>query len=294
LAHEELVAVEEVVQHSLITGDDGLLKVVGYGEITAVVEWMAGGEPVACKRLPGLADEAAFKAYANCIASYIERLASSGIEVPQTEVQHVAQSDGSYTAYSVQVMLPRSSLLNQRLLTSSRQESIRTFEAIVDRIAASITDQMGLDAQLSNWALDDGRFWYFDITTPFLRDEHRMEMFDVELHIASVPWALQGQGLVRKFFLGAILDKYYTVRGALLDLLGNMIKERLDGLLPAFVEVANRVVSPPFTVKEIARYYRDDARMWALLQGLRRTDRWWQMRVRRRPYPFLLPKDLPR
>ena len=29
--------------------------------------------------------------------------------------------------------------------------------------------------------------------------------------------------------------------------------------------------------------------MWALLQRLRRCDRWWQRRVRRRPYPFLLP-----
>jgi hypothetical protein len=292
LSTDELTALEEAVQQALATGDDSRLEVVGYGEITAVVAWMAAGRPVACKRLPGLADEAAFKAYAACIASYIDRLASNGIEVPATAVQHVVQANGSYTAYSVQAMLPESSLLNRHLAACDRVESLEIFETLVESVAASITDRLGIDAQLSNWALDRDRLAYIDITTPFIRDEHGQEMFDVELHISSAPWVLQA--LVRTFFLDAILDKYYTVRGALLDLLGNMIKERLEVLLPAFVEVANRVVSPPFTVAEIEKYYRGDARMWALLQALRRADRWWQRTVRRRPYPFLLPKDLPR
>ena len=94
---------------------------------------------------------------------------------------------------------------------------------------------------------------------------------------------------MRRFLLRAILDKFYELRGTLVDLLGNMYKERLGHLVPAFVESANRVVSPPINVREAESYYRADARLWALLQALRRTDRWWQRRLRRRPYPFLLP-----
>jgi hypothetical protein len=32
----------------------------------------------------------------------------------------------------------------------------------------------------------------------------------------------------------------------------------------------------------------------ALWQALRRLDRWWKLRVRRRPYPFLLPEKIER
>jgi hypothetical protein len=34
--------------------------------------------------------------------------------------------------------------------------------------------------------------------------------------------------------------------------------------------------------------------MYALIQRLRRLDRAWQRRVRRRPYPFLLPGPVAR
>jgi hypothetical protein len=164
--------------------------------------------------------------------------------------------------------------------------------ALAERIAGCIGPQLGLDAQLSNWAWSDDGLRFLDISTPFLRDERGRESFDVELHLASVPWLLRGA--VRRFALGAILDKYYDVRGALLDLAGNLHKERLARLVPAFLETANRVVEPAITAGEAARYYRDDARMWELLQRLRRADRWWQRTVRRRPYPFLLPGRIAR
>ncbi len=34
--------------------------------------------------------------------------------------------------------------------------------------------------------------------------------------------------------------------------------------------------------------------MWALLLALRRLDRFWQLKVRRRAYPFLLPGRIER
>lgn len=292
LTPDELTELESALRQALVTQDDSALTVVGYGEITTVVEWTAGGDPVACKRLPGLADERAFESYKDGVERYIAELASTEVEVPKTTVQSIVAADGTVTAYCVQAVLPSSSLVPRVMHERGHDQAVAVFEKIVERVAATVTDRVGLDAQLSNWAWDDARLSYFDISTPFLRDESGREAFDVELHIASVPWALRG--LVRAFFLDTILDKYYTIRGVLLDLLGNMIKERLDALLPAFVDVANRVVSPPFTIAEIEKYYRGDARLWALLQALRRADRWWQHSIRHRPYPFLLPVDLPR
>jgi hypothetical protein len=48
------------------------------------------------------------------------------------------------------------------------------------------------------------------------------------------------------------------------------------------------------TVADVRRYYRSDARLWALLLRIRTLDRSWQRRVRRRPYPFLLPREIER
>jgi hypothetical protein len=292
LSEDELAALEGAVVRALETGDVSHLEVVGYGEITTVVQWQGESDRLACKRLPGLADEAAFTAYRDCVARYVERLAEAGVRVPKTSVERVVHPGGSLTAYCVQPVLPREALLPRYLARCGAQEAVAVFERILDRVRSAIDGRIGLDAQLSNWAWTGEELWYFDISTPFERDEAGRELFDVELHLASVPWALRG--LVRFAFLDTILDKFYEVRGTLVDLLGNMYKERLDRLVPAFAEVANRAVTPPITVAEADRYYRGDARLWTLLQALRRIDRWWQRRVRRRPYPFLLPGKIER
>jgi hypothetical protein len=283
---------ESEVDRALATGDASPLEVVGYGEITLVVMWTVDGRTVACKRLPGIAGDAAFVAYRDCVASYIARLAERGVVVPDTVVEAVPRRDGTVTAYCVQPVLAASSLLPNLLQGAGPDQEREVVAALVERIAGCIDSRLGLDAQLSNWAWDGDGLRFLDISTPFVRDEHGRESFDVELHLASVPWALRGA--VRRFALGAILDKYYDRRGALLDLAGNLHKERLARMVPDVLEAANRVVAPAITAAEAARYYRDDARMWGLLQRLRRADRWWQRTVRRRPYPFLLPGRIKR
>ncbi len=290
--NDDLGKLEAAIDRALATGDASHLEVVGYGEITLVVRWTVDGRQVACKRLPGLAGDAAFSVYRSCVTSYIARLAERGVVVPETTVEAVPRRDGSVTAYCVQAVLATTSLLPNRLQGAGQGEVRAVVAALVERIAGCIDSRLGLDAQLSNWAWVDGGLRYLDISTPFERDDRRRESFDVELHLASVPWALRGA--VRRFALGAILDKYYDRRGALLDLAGNLHKERLAQLLPALLEAAKRVVEPPITAEEAERYYRDDARMWELLQRLRRADRWWQRSVRRRPYPFLLPGSIER
>ncbi len=226
--NDDLCELEAAIDRALATGDASHLEVVGYGEITLVVRWTVDGRQVACKRLPGLAGDAAISAYRSCVASYIARLAERGVVVPETTVEAVTRRDGSVTAYCVQPVLEPTSLLPNRLQGAGRGEVREVLAALVERIAGCINSRLGLDAQLSNWAWTDGGLRYLDISTPFERDDRGRESFDVELHLASVPWALRGA--VRRFALGAILDKYYDRRGALLDLAGNLHKERLAQL----------------------------------------------------------------
>ncbi len=78
------------------------------------------------------------------------------------------------------------------------------------------------------------------------------------------------------------------------DLAGNLLKERLAGWIPSVIEAVNRTVEAEITEDEVRRYYRSDARLWGLMLRLRRADRWWQRRIRRRTYPFLLPGHIER
>jgi hypothetical protein len=159
-------------------------------------------------------------------------------------------------------------------------------------VERAVGPELGLDGQMSNWAVAGGELIYLDVTTPMMRDGAGAERLDTGLFLASLPWALRGP--VRRFLLGGILEKYYQPRGVVLDALANLVKERLERWLPAFLEESNARVRPALSQEEVRRYYAADARTWALLQRLRRLDRAWQRRVRRRPYPFLLPGRIER
>ena len=141
--------------------------------------------------------------------------------------------------------------------------------------------------------------WYIDTSTPLVREDGR-ELLDVELLLRSLPAPLVP--LVRWLYLDEILDRYYEVRRVLMDLLGNLLKERLEPLLGPGLERVNAVLAgrlawlgaPPLTEREVRRYYRADARMWQVLLGLRRLDRFVRVRLLGRPYPFLLPERIER
>jgi hypothetical protein len=287
-----LEALEALVARALETGDVSRLRVLGYGEISSVLAWSLDGREVACKRLPPFPDAAALGAYRGCVEAYLGRLEAAGIAPVETEVHAVAGADGRPVAYCVQPVLPPGSVLDERLAACDEEAALALFDRVLDRVLRCLDGSLGVDAQVSNWAATPEGLVYLDVSTPMMRDGGGRERLDPGLFLASLPWALRG--LVRRLMLGAILDKYYSPRGAIVDLLGNLVKERLERLIPPFLARANRCVAPAITEAEVRAYYRDDARMWALLQTLRRADRAWQRRVRRRVYPFLLPGRIER
>jgi hypothetical protein len=125
-----------------------------------------------------------------------------------------------------------------------------------------------------------------------MRDELGRERLDMDLFLAALPWALRP--IVRVYLLKSIVDKYYHPWGALRDIAGNFYKEGRDRWIPLFIERANARLTRPLDAADVAAYYREDALTWELLLRLRRADRWWQRRVRKRTYPFLLPGKIDR
>jgi hypothetical protein len=115
---------------------------------------------------------------------------------------------------------------------------------------------------------------------------------DTDVFLTSMPWLLRAP--VRRFVVPDILARYHGQRTVVLDLAANLLKERLDALIPAVLAATEGRVDPPLTEAEVRRDYRRDARTWSGLQAIRRADRMWQTKVRRRTYPFLLPGHIER
>ena len=269
------------------------LQVIGYGEITSVVSWSVAGTKAAVKRLPPFASDAARDTYLVLLRDYLDRLEEAEIAVLPTGAQELRNAEGSPVVYLVQPELPAAKVGPALLAGPDALDPVLVFGEICAGAARAADRRIGFDAQLSNWVrLSDGELGYVDVTTPLLRDGAGHHRLDTSVFVASLPWLLRPA--VRRFVAPGIMDEYFELRIVLLNMVANLHKERLEHLIPAAREAANRHLDSPITREEIDRYYRKDARLWEVLQRLRRADRAWQLKVRRRPYPVLLPDKVER
>lgn len=285
LSAADLEALERDVLTALAAADPTGLTLLGEGEISLV---LAGGEDRswACKRLPPFATPEAADRYATTIERYLGELARRGIDVVDTSVRRLAGDDGRTVLYCVQPVLPADTL-GVAVAHRDPERGGQLLERIVDLVVESVDERFGLDAQLSNWALVDDRPAYLDVTTPLLRSEDGIAELDTDVFLASLPWLLRPA--VRRFVVPGIIARYHDPHVVVLDLAANLLRERLDHLVPVVVAAADGRVVPPLDDRTIRHDRRLDAVTWGALQAVRRVDRTWQRRIRRRPYPFLIP-----
>jgi hypothetical protein len=287
----DLEHLEREVDGALEHADARALRVLGYGEISMVLGWPANEPRWACKRLPPFPSADAADRYCAAFERYLDELARRGVHVVETEIGRVPRAQGEVVLYCVQPVLPADTL-GPAIVALGGAAARALLGGIVDTALAVVDARVGLDAQLSNWAMRDGRLTYFDVTTPMLAAPDGSSELDTEVFLASLPWLLRAP--VRRFVLPDILGRYHAPRTVVLDLAANLVKERLDAWIPTVLEVAGDRIEPPLTEDAVRRDYRSDARTWNLLQAVRRADRSWQQRVRQRPYPFLLPDRIER
>jgi hypothetical protein len=292
IPQRDLEALEEKVRAALRSADDSGLEILGYGEVTLVLKLRTGYGEYACKRLPVFPTRARFENYERLLGEYLQRLGAAGLAVAETRLWHQTLPGGRIVAYCVQEALPAERLCSTLLHTGGEQWAMDFFKRFLDHVERTVATDLGLDAQAANWIDTGGELVYLDVTTPLLRDPAGRERLDVPLFFTSLPWAMRDA--VRLAMAKSIFEKFYSPRGVVLDFLGNLHKERLNHLVPMFLQQVNTRLAEPITAAEVAAYYRGDTRMWQLIQWLRRADRLWHRSVRRRTYPFLLPPDIDR
>lgn len=281
--------------------------VLGYGEMSTVLSLdVPELDAFALKRMALFHSEDEVRAYRAAYDAYLDALAARGIRLPDHGIDVVELPDRDLiTLYLRQTRLDEATIVNNLIHNVNRDEAIGLLERILTEAAKVFRAnesavELGLDAQISNWAvIDDDALVYFDVTTPLIRIDGD-EQLDPELFLRICPSYLVW--LVRWFFLDDVVDRYYDFRLVAVDILGNLVKERLEYLIEPGIDLVNRFLAEepnpapfePITEKEVRGYYRQDAFIWRLFLALRRVERWTRTRIRRRPYPMILPGPIDR
>jgi len=293
LAQSDLRDLEDKVHHAVVTGDESALHIIGFGEITTVLMLETAEGRFALKRLPVMKSRAAAEHVTSTIDAYAAALTEKGVHIVPNEARTIERGAESFIVYCVQVALDESELATNRFKHQSAEECHRDFVRIVDTLEKAIGPEVTPDGQLSNWAFVGDELVYLDLSTPFMRDAKGDSVLDWKNFMSPIPAPLRGYYLRE---VPKILDKYFTLRGAMLDLLGNLRKENLDHLTPDFMRYVNQrfAFEKSLTEDEIRRYYIKDAKMYALIERLRKMDRWIQTTIFRRTYPYLLAPNVPR
>lgn len=292
LADSDLCRLDELVDEALASGREEDLPVLGHGEISLVLAWPIEHAQFACKRLPPFISRERFAAYRDALGDYLGALDAAGVRVVETTMRSVQRGDGTVAGYVVQPVLPQEQLAPDILRRSDPDAGHPLVEAVVATAAETVSPTVGLDSQLANWTWNGDGLTYIDVSTPMIWSPDGRARLDMDLLAQAYPAILRWP--LRRFVAPGILDTYRDLRKVYLDLAGNLLKERLEPWLPLFLDRLNRRIEQPLDEKEVHRYYRSDARLWSALLRIRKLDRAWRRRVRRRPYPFLLPGKIER
>ncbi|WP_432168351.1 DUF6206 family protein [Streptomyces sp. bgisy031] len=270
------------------SGETGDLKVVGFGEITLAVAWPTQTPRIVVKRLPPFRTETEYDTYARVLKDWFAAMKEREVAVVDTELHPVPHQRWGTVGYLTQPLLPPDELALNRVKSGTDDEAEAILGAIVEAVGRGVDEQVACDAQLPNWQVrSDGSVALMDVSTPFIRDAAGKDRLSTDLFVRGYPAVLRP--VLARLVLPSVIDAYHTPRTSIRDLAGNLIRLGLGRHLAFVLRHAHRRLSIELTEAEVRKFFDSDARMWGVLQSLRRADKRWQETVRRRPYPALLP-----
>ena len=297
------------------------INVLGYGEISLVFEFAEEYEGVAYKRLPIFENETQIQRHIQAYQQYHNLLNDLNVTIPEEDAVWLKANDGTYVLYCAQAKIDPETIGNRILHHQISDEEIYTLVRIIMRKLSKIwlynkrssDTQIGIDGQISNWAVvgyspdnpqisDESDLIYIDTSTPMYRIDN-IEAMEPVLFLKSAPSFLRW--LLKALFLEEVIDRYYDFRLVTIDLLANFYKEQRPELIPGAINVINDFFNDevseleiePLTPKEINKYYNGflgDKQIWVIFQTARRIDRFLQTKILRRKYNFYLPGAIKR
>jgi len=280
-------------------------RILGFGEISSIFA-IQGVDGIAFKRLPIFSTTEEAEAYAAMFHAYCGHLAAAGLHLPGQATAVVGSAAGVVALYIAQHQLPDHHFGHRLIHRGSLEDTlslIREIVALIDGVWRFNAEhgpdlELALDGQLSNWVRTPGQgaftLYYIDTSTPLFRVGGR-EQLDPEKLLQSAPGALRW--ILRQFFLDDVMNRYYSHRDVMVDLVANLCKEQRPDLIAPVTAVINQyasILEKPLTPEAVQRYYRGDRIIWSLFLAFRRIDRWLSRHLFRRRYEFILPGTIKR
>jgi len=232
--------------------------------------------------------------------------AKIGIKLPSHGYATCVSKNGRPIFYILQEKVSSQTIGHNALATLSADEAIGLFAQVLHEFSkvhafnqAQDKYEVAIDGQMSNWAIVQNadapsHLIYIDTSTPIYRISG-IDQLDPTLFLRPAPSFLRW--ILRLFFLEDVVNRYYDLRQVIVDLLGNLHKENLAYLIPAFIPIANDFLNTdlaslrpaPITENEVKAYYDEDRKIWALYAHMRRLDRFLHNHLFRKQYPYILP-----
>ena len=288
-------------------------RVLGYGEISTVLEIEhPDGQRYAYKRMPMFYSVEEVEKYEALLRDWIKLCTERiGLPVMTSETFHIVDKKNKrIIVYIKQNVLPCHTIGNHIIQQADEKEARTLFLAVLKE-TGNVYDfnqknrkkiEIGFDAQISNWAVVNAplskdstakpELFYFDISSPLMR-VNGAEQLDSEFFLRSAPSFLVW--LIRLLFVQDVMTRYYDRRKVVIDLLANLYKEQRADLIPPLLETVNAFFddTASITLKEVIRYYREDAWIWRIYLACRKFDRFLH-RLLGLYYPYILPAKINR
>jgi hypothetical protein len=168
------------------------IKILGYGEISTVFE-IPEYPGIAFKRIPMFRSVKQVKKYIDTYFEYVELLRMAGLKIPESDAIYVTTSDGRIVLFLMQEKLE--GIGNKILQNATLKDALDVFESVLKEMKKvwDFNDarreeglQIGLDGQISNWAICGEDIYYFDTSTPMIR-KNGVDKLDTDIFLRACP-----------------------------------------------------------------------------------------------------------
>lgn len=302
-----LLTLPAYTQISFLRATNLNLKVLGFGEISTVVEVQDKENKLknnfVYKKLPAFNNNQDVKQYQKVFCGYLELLKNLEFNLPEQELKTVKNKN--FIVFVKQKKLNPENIGNKLIHKLPKNKCLSFIEEVFTwslKIYNFNNNQkkfkIGIDGQISNWALENNKIFYLDVTSPLYRINN-VEQINTEIFLKSAPLPLRI--LIRKFFLQDVLDRYYDIRLIITDLIANFFKEEKQELIKPTIKLANHFIDnninknfKKITSKEVKDYYKLDAFIWKFFQFSRKLDKIITTKLLKKQYDILLPEKIKR
>ncbi|MFX0084494.1 MAG: DUF6206 family protein [Candidatus Hodarchaeota archaeon] len=297
------------------------IKLLGFGEISLVFEFLNDIAPIAYKRLPIFESKIQVNRHISAYIRYHEILTRLGIQVPPEDSIWIRTSKNKIVLYCAQEKISPETIGNRIIHDKISKNDFRNLILLIMQKLSNIwlfnnrskKIQVGIDGQISNWSLtgydsgrseitEDEQLVYLDTSTPMFR-VNGIEAMEPDLFLKSAPSFLRW--LLKALFVEEVVGRYYDFRNVAIDLIANFYKEQKPNLIPEslniintfFKEEVSQLEIPPISYDEIYSYYNGflgDKQIWVIFQNARRIDRYLQTKMLKKGYDFYLPNKIKR